>query len=45
MLFRGIIAVYSENLMEPTTKLRELSVGFFVLRTGGQHRYHRAVNG
>jgi hypothetical protein len=45
MLFREIIAVYSENHMESINTLCEQNVELLNVKAGGRYSYHCALKG
>jgi hypothetical protein len=45
MLFKEVIALHSKNHMKPGNTLCEQNVELMIIKAGGIHSYHRALNG
>jgi hypothetical protein len=43
MLFKEIIAVYSENHTKPINTLCGQNADLLIIKSGGTHHYHRAL--
>jgi hypothetical protein len=44
MLFKAVLAVYTENHTKPINTLRRTSVELLIVKAGGTYSYHWALN-